>query len=231
MADTVTFQVRSGGSLADAFTGAPAGVRAFFRRGGSVLSKVSPEKYEELIRIAAESLNTSHLPSRVPSELASVLNISEQETTALLGAASVLVGTITQRQEPPEAVVKAAAEAQFLEPADVPAAVALAQVILRERDAVAVIVERARIGVEVLPSFEDLAATTDVRLGFKEGHVSLAVPVVVAHLSTDSSKGLWLQLTRGQIERLIKQLEDAKRNLEAAEQWIEKPSRGSVKNV
>jgi hypothetical protein len=160
-----------------------------------------------------------------------VLNISEQETTALLGAASVLVGTITQRQEPPEAVVKAAAEAQFLEPADVPAAVALAQVILRERDAVAVIVERARIGVEVLPSFEDLAATTDVRLGFKEGHVSLAVPVVVAHLSTDSSKGLWLQLTRGQIERLIKQLEDAKRNLEAAEQWIEKPSRGSVKNV
>lgn len=127
--------------------------------------------------------------------------------------------------------MKAAEEAQFLESADAPAVVALAQVILRDRDALAVIVERARIGVEVLPSFESLAATTDVRLGFKEGRVSLAVPVVVAHLDTDFIKGLWFQLTRGQLELLITQLEHAKRNLEAAEQWIEKPSRGSVKNV
>ncbi len=193
MPDTLTFQVGSGGSLADAFADAPAAVRAFFRRGFNVLSKVSQEKFEQLVRIAAASLETSHLTPQVPGELASGLGISEPEAIALLAAASMFVAMLTHRHELPEALVKAAEEAKVLESADVPAAAALAQVI--------------------------------------RGVVSVAVPVVVAYLKTDSSKDLWFQLTRGQLERLIAQLELAKRNLEAAERWIEKPSRGSDKNV
>ena len=231
MSNGVTFQIKSESNLADTFGGAPAPAKAFFRRGGSVLSKVPPDKYQELIRAAAESLSSPHLSSTIVRELATTFKINEQDTPPLLGIASMLVAIITRRQDTVQEVMRAAQEGQFLEPADVSTAAAFAQAILQDRKTVALAVERARIGVEVLPSFESLMTTTDVRLGFDKDRISVAVPVVVAYIDTDSEAHLRFQLTKGQLERLIGQLENAKRELEAAEQWIDKSSKGSVPNV
>jgi len=215
-----TFPVATGGSLEDIFTDTPDSIRTFFRRGFAVLSKLSPERYGELIAVAAENLPASHLAPNVPAEIASAMGVTKPEAMALLGVATLLTSTFTQRQELPEDLIGVLQKAGILESAHIPATRAFSELVLRDRDSLTMTLERARIGVEILPSFQQLSTTTDVRLALKKGRISLAVPIIVAGLATDANKRLWFQLTKKQLEGLIAQLQDAKRDLESAEQWI-----------
>jgi hypothetical protein len=227
MPEPFTIRVSSAGTLDDAFGDIPEDVKRFFKRGFALLPRIPQEKYGELIVIAAANLESSHLAPKVPSEVASLLNVTELEAVSLLGVASVVMSVMTQRQEGPEDFVGAAQKAGMLEPAAVQAATAFAGLVRRDRDSLSLIVERARVGVEVLPSFRRIATTTDVRLGFKKGSITVAVPVTIALLMTDSGKSLWFQLTKGQLERAISDLQEAKQELEAAEEWTQRSAGGS----
>ena len=220
MPDDFTFRVATGGSVTELFADAPKAVLVFMKRGFRLLSTLGSEHYGKLIRTAGANLQSGHLAGQVVPELASAINTTKDDSLALLAVASLVVSVFTQRTETPDQFVKAAEEAGVLEAEAVPAVLAFCKTVLDDRDTLAVTVERARIGIEVLPSFEGLSATTDVRLGFKDGRVDLAVPVVVALLRTDSSKNLWFQLTKEQLQMLISKLQDAMRNVELAEQWI-----------
>jgi hypothetical protein len=228
MADDFTFRVATSANIAEVFADAPKSVLGFFKRGFRLLSTIGPEHYRRLIRTAAENLETGHLPGQTASQLAPAMKLSENEAISLLGTASFIVSVFTQRSEIPEDFIKSAEDAGVLEQQDIPAMRGFCEAVLSERDNLTVTVERARLGAQVLPSFEGLSITTDVRLGFKDDRVDLAIPVVVALLRTDSSKNLWFQLTKEQLSELISRLQVAMGNLEKAERWIGRGPGASV---
>jgi hypothetical protein len=227
MADAFTFRVRTGEDLDVVFRDIPPEVKIFLKRGFTLLTTIPQEKYSDLIATAAANLDASHLAPKLTAEIASSLSITGTDAVALLALASLIVSVLAQRQDTPEDFVEAARKAGILEPGAVQASLGFARLVQTDRGPLALTIERARIGVAVLPSFQQLTTTTDVRLGFKKGRSDLAVPVVIAALATDSTKNLWFQLTKGQLEQLIARLQEAKGELEAAERWIQRTDGGS----
>ena len=86
-------------------------------------------------------------------------------------------------------------------------------------------VQRSALANELLPSFARLGTTVDLRPGFVEGSVAITVPVALVHLTTDVREHrLWFQITKPQLEHVIRDLKDTVHGMQMVEQWADKAS-------
>jgi hypothetical protein len=60
----------------------------------------------------------------------------------------------------------------------------------------------------------------DIRIGFDNDEIALAVPVVLVHIDTDSKdQEIWFQMSKGQLKTAIEDLTKILLRVEAAEKW------------
>lgn len=203
---------RPPGPLADL----PPDLKRFLVVGFTTLGKLSPASQQEFIGFAAKSLEAGYGLS--PSGLASKHDLQEQEVAAGLTAATVTLLAFSQSDIIVDDFIEEAISAKLITEDARESVRTLAKRVEADRGAMKAVLQRSKIARELLPSLTDFETTIDVRLGFEKGRINATVPVVLAHIDTDSqNEEIWFQMTKAQVEKTIADLQDLLRRLEEAE--------------
>jgi hypothetical protein len=208
----------SRGTAQEVFADMPGEIRRYIRDGFGVLSKLPEQKFEEIRRVTLDAVEAGG--SVGEADLAARLDISRTDARSLLAATSLFATFILSRDEKLVQLVASAVEAKLIGPDDAPVALVFYEAVERDRAKLKEAVERSRFSSSVLPSLLEFEATVDLRLGFDKGRLDFATPIALVHLDTDAQgQEVWLQLTKRQVERVAKELQDVLRKMEEAEKW------------
>lgn len=78
-------------------------------------------------------------------------------------------------------------------------------------------VTTAQLAGAILPSLYLFNVETDIRVRVADGKVTTSVPVAVVHIDTDAEERIWLQLTKGEVEDIVKKLNKVLEDMRIAE--------------
>ena len=163
-------------------------------------------------------------------KLAVALGIGVEEATSAVAAVGMVSALLSSRDEAPEDLLKGMVDAQVISPADRAAVSRLIPALAEITPAVTTAVTKQMLMNAVLPSFRTLDLVLDVRLGNEDGF-DYALPVAVAYLGTDaSSQRLWFQMTKADVEGLLRQFEALLKKFNEAEGLVKRlfPKAGGV---
>lgn len=206
------------GASKEFFADMPATIKAFIGDGFRVLSKLPKEKREEVRRVTVESLEAGN--NMEETALASRLDISKTQARSLLAATTLFATFLLNTDEKPEQMVTNGIEAKVIQPDDSAAVLTFYEAIERDRSALKDALERSRFSGEVLPSLDEFETTVDIRLGFEKGRLSFAAPIALIHVDTDArGQEVWLQVTKRQVEQILRELQETLRRMDEAEKW------------
>jgi hypothetical protein len=211
-------RIAARGTLDEAFSEMPPAVKAFLSEGFLLFSKLTKENMSNLLPAVLDSVQSGS--GRGDQELASRLRVDRDDARLLLGSMSLIASMLSRREESPSQFIKAMAEAKILRPEASGAALAFFDALVRERPALRQAMTRSRFSSEVLPSLLEFESTVDLRLGFENDAINVAIPIALVHLDTNATgQEVWLQITRKQLEEMIKDLEETLRKMVEAEKW------------
>lgn len=206
------------GPLEDVFDELPSGVRRYLKSGFGVLASLAPNSSQRILSAVLHAFDSDY--SMETPELAKALEIDEDDAKPLLFAVSILVTSMSSRNESPEKFVEIAEKAEVLDDHSREAVLSLARAVKKQAASVRNTLERARLGAHVLPSLETFDVAVELRLSFDQEQVERAVPIAVVHIDTDAlDQIVWLQLTKRQVEHLIDKLRNVHKQMELAEQF------------
>lgn len=214
----LSVRIPSRGSLEEAFSEMPPGLRSFLSEGFIILSKLTREKVGELVPFVLESVQSGSGSDY--KNLATQLDMERKDARLLLGSMTLLASMLSGREDTVQQFIKSAVDARIVNPEATGVATTLFEGLVADRAVLRQAMTRSSVSSEVLPSLLEFESTVDLRLGFDKFKVSFAVPVALLHLDTDASgQEVWLQVTRKQLENMIKDLEETLRKVVEAEKW------------
>ena len=204
------------GTLKETFADIPDHVRGHIRDGFRMLAKLSTEAWPNLVSLVEASGSQA---ADIELELVGRrLNISPEDVGEVLGSARLVCGILAFRSDSPRDLVEAAQAIGVLEGNDSERVEKFADFVAKDRKKLKQGFEQASLQNSLLPSLSEFDVGIDLRLHFEDGKVSHAVPVIVAHIDTDSyEQELWFQMTPFQLESLIASLQEALKQLKEAE--------------
>ena len=212
------FPIIPGRPFADTLKEMPRGFTSYLQQGFSLLSKVPADRYQTLLEHVAESIDYPQLRAEEP--FVAALGLREEDINPLVAAVSMLCVSLASTDETPENVTKAAQAAQIVNESDTRAMLAFSGLVARDRARLKELLQRSQTASRVLPTLDTFDIAIDTRLSFKKEDVVFAVPVLVAHMDTDSGTDeVWFQMSKVQVRLLIEKLQEALRRLEIAEAW------------
>ncbi|GGX30649.1 hypothetical protein GCM10007242_41690 [Pigmentiphaga litoralis] len=174
--------------------------------------------WTQLCGYAVDAFDSGSLEDK--KQVAAELNISKDEVSAVLNAATFLVALVTAFSEMSVDELAAALYAEELIPAENSNIRALLQAISQKQGAINDQMDKGQLANSTLPTLQRFLISVDVRLPASEEPLSSAVPVAVAMLDTDLDSSLSFQMTKKQVQLMMKRLEDALQQFERAEKLI-----------
>jgi hypothetical protein len=205
--------------LADGMRELSARFKADLRVGFAALSTLPNVQYHQLLSMVTDSIGGV---AGIKPEEAKALGTTPDEAAALFSAATYMTVTLTWRDVTAAEFVKTGVSAALIRETDADGLIAFAELVVVQRVGLREILTRARLSSVVLPVLTNFDVTVDVRLGFEDGRVAAALPVVLVHLDSDAEgQEIWFQVNRRQLERLVGDLTTALKEVEIAERWID----------
>jgi hypothetical protein len=198
----------------------PEEARKGFRRGYSIVGKLSAEKQQKLLSRSIEYLE-EQVVSLSPKDLQKELDLNEQDTEAVLGAVMLLASGVAAQAsgKATEDVVAELAKAQMIDAEDLPRIEALYSTVKSRSRELESRMERSQLAARILPAFRRSRTAVDVRV--ESGEKRLAVVVGLVHVHTDSrDESINFQITPRLLEKLIKNLQELQREMEEAEKMV-----------
>ena len=213
------FPLSSAGSLHEAFEGIPRGAKAFLKKGFGIIAGIPEDKYRQLMEAVIRSADWPRLS--VEKDLHIKMGVKEKEASPLMAAASLVIFELSSGEGSVEETLGAAMAAEVIEKTHSSAVRKFAQAVELDRTELKNAFKKSSLASAVLPSLDDFDMVVDVRVGFEKGHARYTVPVVIAHIDTDiPQKELWVQISKRQVETLIKDLRDTLRRVEEVEKIV-----------
>lgn len=146
-----------------------------------------------------------------------IAKVSEREAEQLAATYSVTIGLLSESGASPEDLVSAAKGALFA-PEQEATAKSIAEAICASREEIKAGIERALLANGVLPSLRDFEIAVDARVEVVDGKLKTLVPIAIAHVDTDAAHvELWVQLSKGDVEDIIKKLSQCLEDMKLAE--------------
>ena len=202
----------------------PPDAKLQIKSGLRVIARMPVDHLAKLVESVKKAAGIKRPPF---DKYAAIFNISMEEAVEVLSSAMLSATLISTNEISAEEFGQRAVDDQFIEAGDKAAISRFAQAMLEQDVPLRDRLERSRIATQLLPSFVSLDAIIDVRLRFKKGQVQTAVPVAVLRLSTDDSiedEETIFQATPEGLEEIIEQLQNARGQLQAAEEWAQQQS-------
>jgi hypothetical protein len=190
--------------------------------GASVVGKVPESQVPRLIEAAIRAGTGSALSSKNP--LVEQFSLTVDEANSVASSITVLMTLLTEEKTTNAAeFVDAMSDAGIVASESIDAVRRIVEHIVSAQSQINQAIRRRKAEVSVLPSITAFSTTIDVRLGFKEDEIDVAIPMVVAHVDTDGpGQELWMQLTKADIEQMMTTLTDAMGRLETVEKWLQR---------
>jgi hypothetical protein len=202
--------------LEDALRGMPRAFVEQAQKGFAVLAEVGQQHYAEVLKAAMTALESKQAPLE---DLEKHLALSKNDLGALF-AASMLIVPILGESGTADEFAAAAVKVSLIPGTLLPKVRPFIDAVASNRSDISRAIRRAALPAQVLPYIANVEIVVDLRLAFEEGRVLDAVPVAVVHIDTDAQGGeLWFQASRRQLERLKIDVDDALKQMDAAEAW------------
>jgi hypothetical protein len=104
--------------------------------------------------------------------------------------------------EPVPTIVDALLSSEILDKDAQAAIIVVLNELDRDRSSVTSALRRTSLATRLLPSLTDLNCVVDIRVGFDNDEIALAVPVVLVHIDTDSKdQEIWFKCRKGSLRR------------------------------
>lgn len=200
----------------------PAEIEDDLREGFSLIGQLTDAQLNALVEIGLASIDEPHVVDE-PS-VQEKLGLDEERATALAVIAMTL-GMSPVAKESPEEIVTLLNERFSLSSAQVDGARTLIREFEKRAIEASSAVQRRTLASKLLPSFEHLRSTVDLRLKFTGEEASVFAPVAIAHLTTDAAPPLgrfWFQMSKSELKRLIAEAQEALGEMERVERWAAK---------
>lgn len=212
-------RMRRDQSAVEMLSDLPERAKAFLKDGFQVLTSVYDKNSSLLAKVAIESVRSQQL---MEEPVLAETGLAPEQSRQLLGTLNFVALLLSSTAEPAENIADALVKSALLGPQQQSTAVNLIRLLRQSTPSLKQIVAQTSLASEVLPSLTTLEFAVDIRLRFEDEGL-LAVPVLVAHIDTDSSHGeSWFQMTKGQAERLIGDFKNVLAQMEQAEKLIER---------
>jgi len=193
----------------------PAEVLSFLKHGFKVATRISSEDRKLLVAALVKDFRGGK--RRLLSEAVNISDLSESEVTQISTVYSVVMGLLNESDASVDDFA-VAGRGKIFDLEDEASARAIARDLCDVRGELETSLQTRKISGAVLPSFVELETVLDVRLKFDKGILEAYAPVIVAYLNTDARQHrMWFQMTKGDVESLIRQLSDTLLEIEAAE--------------
>jgi hypothetical protein len=203
----------------DVFSDLPRSAKTFLMGGLNILARIHSSQPGIIVRIAVEA--AAGVEPTV-SDLSAKFGLNERDSQALVGAISFLVLVLSHpNPEPVPTVVEGLVAAEVLDSAAKAAVATVLNDVNREATATAAF-RRSSIATRLLPALTELNSVIDVRLDFEKDQPTVAVPVALVHIDTDTADHeIRFQMTKRQLEEVIEELRKTLSRIEAAEKWVQ----------
>jgi hypothetical protein len=151
------------------------------------------------------------------SNLQEITGLSTSIAEQVASVYSLVIGLLSETTATPDEFVQAAVDKLFLEKDQI-AARSIVAAVCEARGEINQTVARTQLAGEVLPSLYTFDVAVDLRVRVEKGSVVTSVPVAVLHIDTDADNHeIWLQLTKGDIDNLIRTLTKTLQDMQVAE--------------
>jgi len=215
-----TFRFPTRTESGNIYSGMPTELRSYFERGFRALAKLPSKSYMELARTVMNSFESRGGGSE-ESGVADRLGVSPNDAGPLLAAASSIVLSLTSSDVSPQQIIALAANEKLLGEGEKAGAVAFAAFLEGDRARLKQSLERAELSAEVLPSLDEFEMAIDLRIKYDGQKISAVIPVLIAYIDTDATgQRLWLQMSKPQVEKLIRDLQARLTEIQIAENWL-----------
>jgi hypothetical protein len=194
----------------------PKDALPFFQHGFSVASSLTETDRRFVFNevIGSFKRGTRRIES---DEIRLATGLPQRESDQLASVYSLVIGLLSETTASANDFVEAARGILF-SPDHEPVALSIAQAICESRAEIKATVDRSQLAGEVLPSLFTFDVAVDLRVRVVSGEVLASVPVAVVHIDTDTDNHeLWVQLSAGDIESVIKSLSKALEDMKIAE--------------
>jgi hypothetical protein len=189
---------------------------SYFQGGFSSAASLSDQKRREVLAemISNFQRGTRRLDS---SNLREITGLSSNIAEQVASVYSLVIGLLTETTATPDDFVEAATGTIFLEK-DRGTARSIAGEVYDERSEISKTVARTQLAGEVLPSLYTFDVAVDLRVRVENKAIVTSVPVAVLHIDTDAEDHeIWVQLTKGDIDNIIRTLTKALEDMQVAE--------------
>lgn len=154
-----------------------------------------------------------------PAQAGKELGVSFDDARLLFNAAGFLSAISTVFDDADASIIVETLRTAGIVPADSASDIeSFVQFLIKNRSSIAEDYERSALANTVLPTLQRFDTNVDIRLSKSSAKRMRAAPVVVACLDTDAEGQIvWFQMSKGQVKRIMSQLEGVLEQLELAE--------------
>jgi hypothetical protein len=206
----------SGRPIGEAIAKLPRAFRDNAEKGFVVLASVPEKNYDHIVETAIVMMESQRPPIE---ELQKVLNLNQSDAGRVFSAAMVVVPLFDKTTTVDE-FFDAAIKAKLIDASIYPKLKPFVERVASRGPEIATAIRKATLTDQCLPSFFDMDVIVDLRIGFEEGRVDVAVPVALIHIDTDAEQEeLWFQCSKQQLILIKDDIEAALKKMDAAEAW------------
>jgi hypothetical protein len=180
------------------------------------LASVPEQHYDEIVQSTIVMMESGRPPV---DELKTTLGISKNDAGSVFSAAMVVVPLFDQPTTVDD-FLEAATKTRLIDPSLAAKLRPFVNRVASHQQQIATAIKKATLTDQVLPSFMDMDVAVDMRIGFLDGRVDVAVPIALIHIDTDANdQELWFQCSKQQMLLIKDDIEAALKKMDAAEAW------------
>jgi hypothetical protein len=183
------------------------------------LSETDRAKAVELMFSSFErgggSIDTELLSNEIPS-------LTRRDAGRVMTALSFSFALLTENAVTAAEFVRAGS-GKIFDTGYEPTAAGIADIVINRRAALDKAITRNQLANAILPSLARFDVTVDLRIRFEKEKAQEFVPVALAHIDTDADNTeFWFQMSRADITMLLEKLNKCLREMELAEELLNK---------
>jgi hypothetical protein len=191
--------------LARVLAGYPSNALPYFSRTFATAGQLSEQDRKKVVEALLDAMQRGKHQFNGDA-LRSLTDLSSQEAEEIATVYSVAIGLLSDTTATPDDFVAEGRGKLFTSEHDA-TALSIAQAICNNREQISKAIQRARLGGAVLPSLRKFEVATDFRVQVVKNELKMGVPLVVVHIDTDADgQEVWLQLSRLDVDDIIKKL-------------------------
>lgn len=206
-------------SFKDLLSRIPKDVDNDLREGFSWIGELTKERLETLVDVAVMAIDEPHALDEPTTR--EKLGLNEARANAVAGVMIVLRSAPVAR-ESTEEILSLLKERLSLNAVQTNGARSFIGEFGKRAREVSVALQTRTLASTLLPSFEHLQWTVDLRLKFTAEDVSAFAAVAIASLRTDAAPPLgrfWFQMSKSELKRLIAEANETLEEMERIERW------------